>query len=88
MVNETAYIESLDKLMDPTNKIIFQSATKREFIYVVILLADFMGDQSGKINYANHSGGSSDYGGTHGLSCDWKEMFHEVPSCQDGEKLL
>ena len=55
---------------------------------MVILLTGFMGDQTGKINYINHAAGNGDYGETHGLSYNWKDIFHEVPSCQDCEILL
>ena len=80
LIRVTTYIESLNKLMDPTNKILFHSSAKKEFIHVVILLAGFIGDQLGKRNCTSHAAGNGDCGGTHGLSCNWKEMFHEVPS--------
>ena len=74
--------------MDPTNKIMFCSATKREFICAVIILAIFMGDQPGKRNDTNYAGENSNCGGACGLSCNWKDIFHEVPSCQDCERSL
>ena len=46
---------------------------------MVILLAGFIGDQPGKRNGTNHAEGNIFYGRTHGLSCNCKDMFHEVP---------
>ena len=44
MINETIYIESLNRLSDPNNNELFYSKSKRKFIKVVIFQAGFFGD--------------------------------------------
>ena len=74
--------------MDPENEILFYSKLEKEFIYVVIYPYGFMGDQPGKRHYTNHAARNSNYRGMYSISCNIKDIFHELPSCQICVQLL
>jgi len=88
MFIETHYNKTLNEIMDPNNNKLFYSSELKEFINVVLQPCGFMADQPGKRSYTNHAGGNSEYGGMWGYSCNVKDMYNDLLSCDECRKLM
>jgi len=83
MLIETHYNTTLNEMMDPNNNKLFYSKVLKQFISVVLYPCGFMADQPGKRYYSNHAGGNSDYGGVWGHSCNTKDLYDKLTSCEE-----
>ena len=88
MIIETHYNETLNEMMNPNNNKLFYSTQFKEFITIILHPCGFMEDQPGKRQHANHAGGNSEYGGVWGHSCNVKDMFNKLVSCDECENLM
>ena len=88
MIIETYYIETLNEIMNPRNNKLFYSSSEKEFLNIIVFPCGFMGDQPGKRFYLNHAGGNSEYGGRFGVSCNVKDIYYQLLSCEECERLL
>jgi len=88
MINEMFFIKTLNKMIDANNNSLFYSWSLGKFISIVLCLYGFIADQLGKRNYANHTGGNSDYSGMWGYSFNIKELYKKNASCKECAYLL
>ena len=82
MLNEKSYIQSINELSDPSNKIGFYCKNKRKCINVVLASMGFMMDQPGKRKHTNCAGGNKNHGLKHSHSCNFKDTKDQLPSCE------
>ena len=68
-------------LTNPNNKQLFFCKRLGNFIPLVLHNADCMAYQSGKRNCTNHACGNSDCGAKFSHVYNFKDFYHQLPSC-------